>query len=104
MLQMGLCHPASATIHFLPVLTMMPVLATLGLPDSVYCCYSHAHVTMHSSLTDLKGRLSLLLFPYSMMLLKLQGNPSHLLLTFLSKKVFHQRDGDVVDQQGPEYS
>lgn len=66
------CHPASDAFHFLPVLTMMWFL------DTVYCS------RMHSSLTDLKVSFSLLLFPYNIMVLKMPGNPIHLLLNFFS--------------------
>ncbi len=70
------CWTASAALHFLPVLTTIPAPGTLASLDPEYCRCSRA--TINSSLTELKGSLSLLVLPYSPMLLRLRGRPSHL--------------------------
>ncbi len=63
------CWTASAAFHFLPVLTTIPAPDTLASLDPEYCRCSRARAMMNSSLTELKGRLSLLVFPYSPKLL-----------------------------------
>lgn len=71
------CWTASAAFHFLLVLTTIPTLDTLASLDPEYCRCSRARATINSSLTELKGSLSLLVLPYRPMLLKLRGSPSH---------------------------
>ena len=54
---------ASSALHFLPVLTWIPALATFGSLESLYWTTSLALVTLNSSSKDLKGSCSLLVFP-----------------------------------------
>lgn len=46
---------AFSALHFLPVFTRIPCLATFGLLESWYCTTSLAFVTLNSSSKDLKG-------------------------------------------------
>lgn len=73
----------SCTCHFFPVLTTIPAEATLTSADSLYIITSLERVTLNSSDSPLKGRSSLVEWPYRAMLLKDRGRPSHLLRNWL---------------------
>ena len=68
------CSTAASALHFLPVLTPAP--DTFGSADWRYCSTSLACKTLNSSSMDFKGSVSLQVFPYSAMLVKLLGSPN----------------------------
>lgn len=74
----ALLMPSCAS-HFLPVFTRIPAETILTSEESVNIITSLEWVSLNSSISPLKGRCSLVEWPYRAMLLKGRGTPSHLL-------------------------
>ena len=93
--QASACWTASAALHFLLVLVVIPAPDALVSLNPVYCRCARASAMMNSSLTELNGSLSLLLFPYSPLPLRLRGKaqPTAKIAAQLTLKDFHYSYG-----------
>lgn len=83
---------AFSILHFLSVLTSMPVHDILQSLESLYCRASYVHATINSSVRSLNGSCWVLHVPYSTALVRLHESSSYFwrkTLIFLTRDYMH---------------
>ena len=101
------CSTAWLADHFLPVLVSIPALRIEPSCDCLSVITSRVLSTLNSSTKDDSGSCSGLVRPYSPMLVKLGGTPSHRrrpASADRSLQTFHCRCSDFIEHQGPHQS